>query len=193
METTLSQERIIISEDKTGLDALTRLAETNVATLNAILEYAPELNTEEKIMAAIADRDFILKKFFAINPDAKRLWELSNIPFNYPDELEQLKRVLSTVTVRTFMLVWYNAKLKPGRWQIDKSDFEAQADRFRVIASTPEEIARWEFAQKYVQFLRDDLKAGPIAMRKFTGELMEYQPSRGYVPNPNFVKNSYRF
>ena len=84
-------QRIILSEDKRGIEFLQTTAQTNLQTLRRINELAPELNSEEKILATSAKpRAIILQKFFERFPEAERQSQYSKIEFAIPPDLEEL-------------------------------------------------------------------------------------------------------
>lgn len=188
-------QRIILSEDKRGIEFLQTTAQTNLQTLRRINELAPELNSEEKILATSAKpRAIILQKFFERFPEAERQSQYSKIEFAIPPDLEELQRLLTSISPRSFELVCWDKKSKG--WAIDETDLAAKSDRYRTFIETETELRLWEAANRFCETL-NGLGIGSEARKKFVNPLFKIDliPGEGYrlCPDPRGVKSNYHF
>lgn len=184
------QTRILVYEVTEAIGQLTSTANFNANLLNQIQSLSG-LKSESEILNASANRkQFILDLFLKKNPDAGKLYAISDTKFKYGSDLLELERLLSQMNLHSFKFVEYRKQV--DRWMVDKNDLHNACEKYRRYAETEDQRQRWKFAQQYCDFLTNELKAGPLAMRKFVGEIMVYVPGQGYVPNVNFVTNSYQ-
>ncbi|MFN5169598.1 MAG: hypothetical protein ACK5DD_08235 [Cyclobacteriaceae bacterium] len=190
------ETKILIHTDQRGIDFLGQTARENERLLNGIMEFAPELKTEEAILAASTNvKDFILKKLFERFPQAAQQAQFSMVQFAYPNDLEQLRSLLGRVNARSFDLVVVDKKSK--KWIVDREDFENKCDRYRTYATTPEEIKLWQIATTLCAEL-NSLGIGSEARKKFTNPLVCIQPrpdGQGYQLAPDWrgLRMSYTY
>jgi len=188
-------QRIILSEDTRGIEFLQTTAQTNLQTLRRINELAPELNSEEKILAASAKpRAIILQKFFLRFPEAERQSQYSKIEFAFPPDLEELQRLLTSISPRSFELVCWDKKSKG--WAIDETDLAAKSDKYRTFIENETELKIWEAANRFCQTL-NEIGLGTEARKKFINPMFKIDavPGKGFqlCPDPRGVKLNYQY
>jgi hypothetical protein len=188
-------EKIILSEDKRGLEFLASTAQTNLNRLNRIREIAPSLCSEEEILRASArPKAFVFELFADRFPEAKRLSEFSKIEFHLPPDLQELERLLASIGPRSFELVCWDKKSKG--WAIDQSDLAAKSDKYRTFIESEAELKLWEAANNFCAVL-NGLGIGAESRKKFTSPLLKIDsvPGKGWqlCPDPRGVKQNFSF